>query len=97
MVIHHLKKLGWGQATSDDGGNAGNNLGDFPDDSVEVTDHSKRNKDGASCEKVSDVDENKVNELLDVGKKLGRWWPTNQCQSFVKDVLDRSRIDAYTH
>ena len=80
-----------------DGANAGNNSGDFPGDPVEVTDHSTRDKTGSSCEKVNGVSESKVNELLKIGKPLGNWSLTNQCQSFVRDVLNQSKIDAVTH
>jgi hypothetical protein len=66
----------------------GNQSGDMPYDPVQVTDHSGRSKEaGASCTKVSDVDEKKVNEQLKIGRPLGRWTPTNQCQSFTSQVL----------
>lgn len=79
-------------------GNAGNQSGDLPGDPVEVTDHSGRHKQKcASCEDVDDEDENKVNELLKIGRGLGKRGPTNQCQSFVQDVINQSTIDGYTY
>jgi RHS repeat-associated protein len=70
----------------------GNESGDRPGDPVQVTDHRGRSKEkGATCEEVKGVDENKVNAQLQIGRPLGRWGPTNQCQSFVQDVLDNSR------
>ena len=100
--VNHLwiktdtKEAGMGPVGGD--GNAGNRSGDFPGDPVEVTDHSGRHKQkGASCETVDNVDENKVNELLKIRRKLGRWGPTNQCQSFVQDVINQSTIDGYTY
>ena len=70
-----------------DCGNAGNASGDPLGDPVQVCDHSQRNKTNATCELVDNVDENKVNEQLKLGRYLGNWWPTNQCQSFARDVL----------
>lgn len=66
----------------------GNESGDMPGDQVQVTDHTGRSKEtGASCKKVPDVDEQKVNEALKIGRPLGRWGPTNQCQSFARQTL----------
>ena len=72
-------------------GNAGNDSGDMPGDPVEVCDHSERDMTGASCELISNVDENLVNDQLQLGRPLGRWSPWNQCQSFVADVLRNAR------
>ncbi|MES2538376.1 MAG: Ig-like domain-containing protein [Pseudomonadota bacterium] len=70
----------------------GNDSGDFPGDRVQVTDHTGRSKEaGASCQKVDNVDENKVNAQLKLGRALGKWGPTNQCQSFVRGVIDNAR------
>ena len=66
----------------------GNESGDRPGDPVQVTDHRGRHREeGAKCETVTGVDEEKVNALLEIGRPLGRWGPTNQCQSFVRNVL----------
>ena len=66
----------------------GNESGDRPGDRVQVTDHTGRSKEpGANCGKVPDVDEKKVNEALRLGRPLGRWGPTNQCQSFAHQTL----------
>jgi len=74
------------------GNEAGNQSGDWPGDPVKVADHSGRSKqEGASCEKVEGVDEKAVNDLLKLDRPLGRWGPTNQCQSFVNDVLSKGR------
>ncbi|MCI1278362.1 MAG: hypothetical protein LKG23_05185 [Nitrospira sp.] len=71
---------------------AGNESGDWPGDPVQITDHSGRSHEpGASCKAVDNVDENKVNKLLELGRPLGRWTSGNQCQSFVGDVLKKSR------
>jgi len=84
------KEAGMGPIGGD--GDAGNQSGDYPGDLVEVTDHSGRSsEEGASCEVVPNVDEQKVNELLKLEKPLGRWWPWNQCQTFVKDVIEKSK------
>jgi uncharacterized protein RhaS with RHS repeats len=61
-------------------------------DQTEITDHTGRSSEsGSTCEDVPDVDENKVNELLEIGKSTGPWGPTNNCKSFVDDVLRQSR------
>jgi len=72
----------------------GNESGDLPGDPVQVTNHKGRSKEaGASCGKVPDVDEKKVNDALQIGRPLGRWGPTNQCQSFAaKTLRDASLI-----
>jgi len=72
-------------------GEAGNGSGDFPGDPVQVCDHSKRNKKGAECEKVENVNEKKVNDQLKLGRPLGVWTSTNQCQSFAKSVINSAK------
>lgn len=75
------------------GNEAGNESGDRPGDPVQVTDHTGRSEQkGASCEKVDNVDENKVNELLELKRPLGKWGPFNHCQSFVETVIEDSSI-----
>jgi RHS repeat-associated protein len=70
----------------------GNESGDMPGDPVQVTNHSGRSKEkGASCKKVDNVDEDIVNKQLTLGRPLGRWGPTNQCQSFARGVIDNAR------
>ena len=69
----------------------GNQSGDMPGDPVQVTDHSGRSKQkGASCKVADNVDEKKVNDQLKIGRPLGHWGPTNQCQSFVRQVLQNA-------
>ncbi len=71
----------------------GNQSGDRPFDPVQVVDHTGRSKEpGASCEKVENVDEEKVNKQLRIGRPLGRWTPTNQCWSFVDEVLRNATV-----
>lgn len=70
----------------------GNQSGDMLGDPVQVVDHTDRSKErGASCETVPNVDEKKVNEQLVLGRSLGRWGGSNQCQSFVSEVLKKAR------
>jgi RHS repeat-associated protein len=74
------------------GNEPGNQSGDRPGDPVQVTDHTGRSKQKlASCEVVKDVDEKKVNDMLKIGRPLGKWGPTNQCQSFARGVLEKAR------
>ncbi len=66
----------------------GNDSGDMPGDPVQVTNHVGRsNEPGASCKVVKNVDEARVNSQLQIGRSLGRWGPTNHCQSFVAKTL----------
>ncbi|WP_329749637.1 RHS repeat-associated core domain-containing protein, partial [Stenotrophomonas maltophilia] len=66
----------------------GNDSGDMPGDPVQVTNHVGRsNEPGALCKVVKNVDEARVNSQLQIGRSLGRWGPTNHCQSFVAKTL----------
>lgn len=70
----------------------GNQSGDMPGDPVQVVDHPQRSTENeSSCQLVPNVDEEKVNEQLKLGRLLGRWGPTNQCQSFAGEVLKNAR------
>lgn len=62
---------------------------DLPFTPTEVVDHTGQSKKSkTSCEQApKKVDEKCVNEKLKTGRKLGRWAPWNQCQSFVKEVI----------
>ena len=55
---------------------------------VYVIDHSGQSatRQGASCH-VVDVDEKKVDNLLQIGKPLGRFSLWNNCQTFADSVL----------
>ncbi len=67
---------------------------DMPFDEVEILDHSGEgeSREGATCKPADDnVDETKVNELLDIGKSLGPFIPLfNDCTSFVTNVIVKS-------
>ncbi|MDX1705554.1 RHS repeat-associated core domain-containing protein [Pseudidiomarina sp.] len=79
---------GMGAPGDDDVGNNSQ----LPFTRVETVDHTGRSGDpNASCTEVSDVDENIVDKLIRPGQELGRWAPTNQCQSFVSDVIFQAR------
>lgn len=59
---------------------------------VRITNHrNRRGQSGVKCEVIDDVDEDRVNRLLDIGSDLGHWGPTNQCRSFAADVLGPPR------
>ena len=54
-----------------------------------VNDHSGEHvHDDARCEPVGNADPACVDRELSVGRALGVWTPTNQCQSFAQGVLD---------
>lgn len=94
-IDHHWLKTdkhqsGMGPVKSDCG-NAGNQSGDYPGDPVQTCDHSERDMEGATCEKLNNIDENIVDERIAPGQPLGRWSPWNQCQSFARDVINDAR------
>ncbi len=56
-----------------------------------ITDHSGQSEDpNATCEEIPWADENKVNEQLEIGKRLGKWTTGNNCQTFAGEVLLKS-------
>lgn len=60
----------------------------FFGDPVQVNDHTgESTADNAHCDHVENVDEDCVNKMLEIGTDLGGFWPTNNCQTFVMDVL----------
>ena len=61
---------------------------DFFGDPVQVNDHSGESlESNARCDHVENVDEDCVNRMLRIGSDLGEFWPNNNCQTFVMDVL----------
>jgi hypothetical protein len=73
----------------DDGSVPGDRV-NMPLSQTRLNDHTGRgNLPDATCERVADVDEACVNRELELGKPLGAWTPTNQCQTYAAGVLDR--------
>ncbi len=57
---------------------------------TQVNDHTGRGDlPGSACTAKLQVDEACVDRELTLGRDLGRWTPTNQCQSFVAEVLEK--------
>jgi len=56
---------------------------------TKITDHSGEATSPGECKDVPGVDEECVNKALKIGTPTGRWTPTNQCNSFANDVLDK--------
>lgn len=56
--------------------------------SVVVSDHSCE-VSGENCETIPDVDEQCVNRELAIGRSLGRFGTTNNCQTFAWQVLTK--------
>jgi RHS repeat-associated protein len=54
-----------------------------------ITDHSGETISPGECKDVPGVDEACVDKSLKIGTPTGRWTPTNQCNSFASDVLDK--------
>jgi RHS repeat-associated protein len=68
-------------------------MSDIPYDSVQICDHSKFTNDpGVVCYKQEYIDENKVNELLEIGTPLGRWSAWNNCHTFAALVLEEASL-----
>jgi hypothetical protein len=91
-VKHHWirtanKEAGMG---ADDGTIPGNRV-DLPYlTKVTVNDHKGQGAlPGSECTVVPDEDARCVDRELTAGRPLGRWAPTNQCQTFVADVLSK--------
>lgn len=72
---------------------SGRSSENLPYSATTVNDHSgESSKEGARCEPVPNVDANCVNKELELGKELGRWSPSNNCNTFVNDVLEKCEI-----
>ena len=69
---------------------AGDNGSDMPwITKTYVSDHSCET--GGSCTTMPDVDESCVNKELEIGRYLGRFGVTNNCQSFAIQTLSKCR------
>ncbi|MFZ6723965.1 RHS repeat-associated core domain-containing protein [Undibacterium sp. MH2W] len=64
---------------------------DLPFTLTQVVNHQGQSKaPNATCEpQKPEVDEDCVNKHLGLGTPTGRWAPWNQCQSFVKEVIQQ--------
>lgn len=66
---------------------------DLPFSPVQVVNHTGQSyQQNAQCDIQPEVDEDCVNRKLELGRNLGRWGPTNQCQSFVNQVINECRV-----
>jgi RHS repeat-associated protein len=76
------------------GNEPGNQSGDRLGDPVQVTNHAGRSQQPlAHCTTLQNVDEQKVNDQLRIGRPLGKWTPSNQCYSFTNQVLENATVD----
>jgi len=67
----------------------GQNCSDIPYSPTETKNHSGQSEEiNASCKLVPNIDEECVNDLIMPGRSTGAWTLTNQCQTFVKDVIN---------
>ena len=64
---------------------------------VQVTDHSGQSvtRPGAVCSTVGQVCVNKVEQQLQIGRPLGRFSLTNNCQTFCSVVIRNSRTQQF--
>lgn len=61
---------------------------DLPGIPTTTNDHTgQHSQPGAKCYVMKDVDEDCVNRMIKPGQPTGRWWPWNNCNTFVSDVL----------
>lgn len=66
---------------------------DYPGVPVQTCPHTGQSaQSNSTCVPVANVDEQCVDNLINPGRDLGRWGPTNQCQSFTGDVLNQCFI-----
>ena len=67
---------------------------DWPKADTQTVNHSGQSRapDAHQIEIPFAVDEACVNQLIAPGRQTGPWTPTNQCQSFVDDVLEACRL-----
>ena len=63
----------------------------YPGMPVYVSDHACDTAD--KCEEIKNVDENCVNRELQVGKRIGRFLPWNNCQTYAIEVLQKCSLD----
>ncbi len=64
---------------------------DAPGEPTTINDHSGASAlPGAECEEVHDINEDCVNKRLRIGSYKGPFGvpPTNNCQTFAKDILE---------
>lgn len=57
---------------------------------VYIIDHS--NQTPLSCKEKLDIDEDCVNAELDLGKPLGYFSPTNNCQVFTRKIIKKCAL-----
>lgn len=62
---------------------------------VSVKDHAgdSKTRPGTKCETVEGADEKIVNDLLEIGKPLGKFSAWNNCQTFADQVLESAETD----
>ncbi|MGZ3457283.1 MAG: hypothetical protein ACXU86_02140, partial [Archangium sp.] len=81
------KEAGMGAA---DGSVPGNRVDPPYVTQTRLNDHTGQGElPGSTCERVPHEDEACVNRELELGRPLGAWTPTNNCQTFVSEVLER--------
>ncbi|MBF0647048.1 hypothetical protein HTZ97_09490 [Desulfuromonas acetoxidans] len=82
------KEAGMGAAAGEIPGQNGNS--DLPGVPVQVVDHTGQyDADNSSCEYYPHADEECVNNELEIGRSLGFWGPTNNCQTFANEVINK--------
>ena len=94
VVDHHwiktdTKEAGMGPA---DGGVPGNESNSPYTTETSINDHTGQSttRAGVQCEKVENVDEQKVNEQLELGKDTGQFSAWNNCQTLAREILDQA-------
>ena len=73
---------GYGYSGSGGGGGSG-----YPGMPVYISDHSCDKAE--SCEDFPEIDEDCVNKELEIGRRIGRFHPLNNCQSYVGDIFQK--------
>lgn len=89
-ILTDTNEAGMGPAAGNNAGGipAQNGNSDLPYSPVQVVDHTNQSlAENARCDHVENIDEACVNSLLEIGRSLGRFGPTNNCQTFTTEVI----------
>ncbi|HMJ56940.1 MAG TPA: hypothetical protein VK540_32955 [Polyangiaceae bacterium] len=89
-LMHHWLKTSHKEAGlgPEDGSVPGDGKSALPFSKTRINDHTGQSlRSDAGCIRIACADEACVDERLDVGQLAGRWTPSNNCQTFVAEIL----------
>jgi hypothetical protein len=89
-VTHHWLKTSHKEAGlgPEDGSVPGDGKSALPFSMTRINDHTGQSLRGdAACIYIASADDACVDEQLEIGRLAGRWTPSNNCQTFVAEIL----------